>query len=130
MRKTTNETLPPLEQLALRMVAMPKDTIPSGDIFGGWILSLMDIAGGTVGIHVAKGRVVLAAINKMSFFRPVFVGDEVSCYAYVDSIGTTSMHIHVSAWVRRPKGGDIHKVTEGIFTFVAIDENRKPRPVL
>ncbi|MBA3813647.1 MAG: acyl-CoA thioesterase [Alphaproteobacteria bacterium] len=111
------------------MVAMPRDTNPSGDIFGGWIVSLMDIAGGTVAIHASKGRVVLAAINQMSFLRPVFVGDEVSCYAYVDSVGTTSMSVHIEAWVRRPKGGHIHKVTEGIFTFVAIDEARKPRAV-
>ncbi len=128
--KLKNETLPPIEQLTLRMVAMPRDTNPSGDIFGGWLLSLMDLAGGTVGLHTSKGRVVLAAVNKMSFLHPVFVGDEVSCYAYVESIGTTSMHIHVSAWVRRPKNGIVHKVTEGIFTFVAVDENRKPRPVL
>ena len=123
------ETLPPIEQLALRMVAMPRDTNPSGDIFGGWIVSLMDIAGGTVAIHASKGRVVLAAINKMSFLRPVFVGDEVSCYAYVEKIGTTSMSINIEAWVRRPQNGHIHKVTEGVFTFVALDEERKPRVV-
>jgi acyl-CoA thioesterase YciA len=111
------------------MVAMPKDTNPSGDIFGGWVISLMDMAGGTAAIHASKGRVVLAAINKMSFLRPVFVGDEVSCYAQVETIGTTSIHINVEAWVRCPKGGHIHKVTEGIFTFVAIDEARKPRPI-
>ena len=124
-----NDPLPPIEQLALRMVAMPCDTNPSGDIFGGWLLSLMDLAGATVGIHTSKGRVVLAAVNKMSFLYPVFVGDEVSCYAFVESIGKTSMHIHVSAWVRRPENGDVHKVTEGLFTFVAVDENRKPKPV-
>ena len=125
----TNETPPPIEQLALRMVAMPKDTNPSGDIFGGWLVSLMDIAGATVAIHHSKGRVVLAAINKMSFLRPVFVGDEVSCYAYVEKIGTTSMNINIEAWVRRPQNGQIHKVTEGVFTFVALDEERKPRVV-
>lgn len=124
-----NETLPPIEQLSLRMVAMPRDTNPSGDIFGGWIISLMDIAGGTVALHAAKGRVVLAGINKMSFLRPVFVGDEVSCYAHIATIGTTSLHVNVEAWVKRPINGHIHKVTEGIFTFVAIDDARKPRPV-
>jgi acyl-CoA thioesterase YciA len=120
---------PPIEQLALRMVAMPRDTNPSGDIFGGWLVSLMDIAGGTVAIHAAKGQVVLAAIHKMSFLRPVSVGEEVSCYAYVDTIGVTSRNIHVEAWVRCPKSGHVCKVTEGTFTFVAIDEARKPRPV-
>lgn len=124
-----DDILPPIERLSLRMVAMPRDTNPSGDIFGGWLVSLMDIAGATVAIHASKGQVVLAAINKMSFLHPVFVGDEVSCYAHVDTIGTTSLHINVEAWVRRPKGGHIHKVTEGIFTFVAIDKTRKPRPV-
>lgn len=122
-------SLPPIEQLTLRMVAMPRDTNPSGDIFGGWLLSIMDLAGATAGIDASKGRVVLAAVNKMSFLHPVFVGDEVSCYAYVESIGRTSMHIDVSAWVRRPHDGTVHKVTEGMFTFVAVDENRKPRPV-
>ncbi|HUX80073.1 MAG TPA: acyl-CoA thioesterase [Alphaproteobacteria bacterium] len=123
------DTTPPIEQLTLRMIAMPRDTNPSGDIFGGWLVSLMDLAGGTVGIHRSKGIVVLAAIDKMSFHRPVFVGDEVSCYAHIVKLGTTSMQINVEAWVKRPKNGDVHKVTEGLFTFVAIDENRKPRPL-
>ncbi|OJW53332.1 MAG: acyl-CoA thioesterase [Alphaproteobacteria bacterium 41-28] len=123
------ETLPPIEQLTLRMIAMPRDTNPSGDIFGGWLVSIMDLAGGTVGIHRSKGRAVLAAIDKMSFHRPVFVGDEVSCYAHIVRVGTSSMQISVEAWVKRPKNGDIHRVTEGLFTFVAIDEHRKPRPI-
>lgn len=121
------ETLPPLEQLTLRMIAMPRDANPSGDIFGGWLISLMDMAGGTSAIHHSKGRAVLAAIDKMSFLRPVFVGDEVSCYTHIVKTGTTSMQISVEAWVRRPKDGNIHKVTEGLFTFVGIDDNRKPR---
>jgi acyl-CoA thioesterase YciA len=122
------ESPPPLEKLTLRMIAMPRDTNPAGDIFGGWLVSLMDMAGGTVAIHASKGRVVLAAIDKMSFIRPVFVGDEVSCYSHIVKRGTTSLQVSVEAWVRRPKNGDIHKVTEGLFTFVGIDENRKPRP--
>src|ERR1700722_3627722 len=108
------EILPPVEQLTLRMIAMPRDTNPSGDIFGGWLVSMMDMAGGTVAIHASKGRVVLAAIDKMSFLRPVFVGDEVSCYAHIVKAGTTSLQIHVEAWVRRSRDGDIHKVTEGL----------------
>jgi len=123
------ETPPPIEQLTLRMIAMPRDTNPAGDIFGGWLVSIMDMAGGTVAIHTSKGRVVLAAIDKMSFLRPVLVGDEVSCYAHIVKTGTTSMQVSVEAWVRRPRGGHIHKVTEGLFTFVGIDENRKPRPL-
>ncbi len=124
-----SESPPPLENLTLRVVAMPRDTNPSGDIFGGWLLSMMDMAGGSVATHRAHGRVVLAGINKMSFIRPVFVGDEISCYAHIESIGTTSMHVSIQAWVRRSSNGILHKVTEGVFTFVAIDENRKPRPV-
>lgn len=119
--------LPPIENLTLRMIAMPRDTNPAGDIFGGWLVSLMDMAGASVAIRASKGRVVLAAIDKMSFLRPVFVGDEVSCYAHIVKTGTTSMQVSIEAWVHRPKDGDVHKVTEGFFTFVGIDENRKPR---
>ena len=121
------ETPPPLEQLTLRMIAMPRDTNPSGDIFGGWLVSIMDMAGGTIAIHESKGRVVLAAIDKMSFLRPVLVGDEVSCYGHIVKKGNTSIQISVESWVKRPKGGEIYKVTEGLFTFVAIDDERKPR---
>ncbi|MBS0271830.1 MAG: acyl-CoA thioesterase [Proteobacteria bacterium] len=122
-----SEIPPPLEQLTLRVIAMPRDTNPSGDIFGGWLVSIMDMAGGTIAIHEAKGRVVLAAIDKMSFLRPVFVGDEVSCYCHIVKRGNTSMQVSIESWVRRPKDGIIHKVTEGLFTFVAIDDERKPR---
>lgn len=124
-----DEGLPPIEQLASRVIAMPRDTNPSGDIFGGWILSQMDLAGSSIATHASKSRVVLVAVNEMSFIRPVFVGDEVSCYAQIESIGRTSMRLNIQAWVKRPKGGHIHKVTQGIFTFVALDDDRKPRPV-
>ncbi len=121
------EVPPHIEELSLRVVAMPRDTNPHGDIFGGWLVSIMDMAAGTIATQTSKGRVVTAAIDRISFLRPVFVGDEISCYARVQKIGNTSMQIDVEAWVRRPKDGDIHKVTEGLFTFVAIDEKRKPR---
>ena len=124
------EDLPPIEQLASRVIAMPRDTNPAGDIFGGWILSQMDLAGSSIATHASRSRVVLVAINEMSFIRPVFVGDEVSCYAHIESIGRTSMRLNIQAWVKRPKGGHIHKVTQGIFTFVALDDDRKPRPVV
>ncbi len=123
------ETPPSLEYLTLRVIAMPRDANPSGDIFGGWLVSMMDMAGGTSAIHTSQGRVVLAAIDKMSFLRPVLVGDEVSCYTHIVKVGTTSIQMSVEAWVKRPAGGHIHKVTEGIFTFVAIDESRQPRPL-
>ena len=120
---------PPIEDLALRVLAMPRDTNPAGDIFGGWVVSVMDMAGGTLATHTSKSRVVLAAIDKISFLRPVFVGDEASCYARLIKIGTSSMQIAIEAWVRRTRGEEILKVTEGLFTFVAVDENRKPQPV-
>lgn len=123
------ETPPPIEELCLRIIAMPRDTNPSGDIFGGWLVSIMDMAAGTVAAHASKGRVVTAAIDQMSFIRPVLVGDEVSCYGRLLKVGTTSMQIRVETWVRRARTEDAHKVTKGIFTFVSIDENRKPRPV-
>jgi acyl-CoA thioesterase YciA len=122
-------TPPPIEELCLRVIAMPRDTNPSGDLFGGWLVSVMDMAAGTVAAHTSKGRVVTAAIDKMSFIRPVLVGDEVSCYGKLLKVGTTSMQISVETWVRRAHGEEIHKVTEGLFTFVAIDEKRKPRAV-
>ena len=120
---------PPIEELCLRVLAMPRDTNPAGDIFGGWLVSIMDMAASIVASHASKGRVVTAAIDKMSFIRPVSVGDEVSCYGRLFKIGTTSMQISVEAWVRRARGKEIHKVTEGLFTFVAIDDERKPRTV-
>ncbi len=120
---------PPIEELCLRVIAMPRDTNPAGDIFGGWLVSNMDMAGGIVATHTSKGRVVTAAIDKMAFIRPVFVGDEVSYYGRLLKIGTTSMQISVEAWVRRARGEEIHKVTEGLFTFVAIDEKRKPQAI-
>lgn len=120
---------PPIENLALRVLAMPRDTNSAGDIFGGWLLSLMDMAGGTAAMHASKSRVVLASIDKMSFLLPVFVGDEVSCYAHLIKIGTSSMQIAIEAWVRRARGEETFKVTEGLFTFVAVDKNRKPCPI-
>ena len=110
----------------LRIFAMPRDANPDGDIFGGWLVSMMDMAGGSLAIRTCKERVVTAAIDKLSFLLPVFVGDEVSCYAEVVKIGNTSMQINVEAWVQRARRGSEHKVTEGVFTYVALDENRVP----
>jgi acyl-CoA thioesterase YciA len=114
---------------ALRTIAMPADANPNGDIFGGWILSQMDLAGGNVAVQRAKGRVATVAITAMTFHLPVLVGDEVSCYCAIEKIGRTSMAIKVEAWSRRAAGGDTVKVTEGIFTYVAIGTDRRPRPV-
>jgi acyl-CoA thioesterase YciA len=124
----SSETLPQSEP-ALRAIAMPADTNQRGDIFGGWLLSQMDLAGGIAAIRRSRGRVATVAIASMTFRRPVFVGDEVSCYAEVIKVGRTSMTIKIESWVRRGTGDEAFKVTEGIFSYVAIDEMRQPRPV-
>lgn len=111
------------------MVAMPADANPSGDIFGGWIMSLMDMAGGNVAFQRAAGRIVTVGVNEMTFHVPVNIGDEVSCYAQLTGVGRTSIRTWVEVWTRRRAGGAQIKVTEGEFTYVRIDENRKPTPV-
>lgn len=108
---------------------MPADANPSGDIFGGWLLAQMDLAGGNAAIRRARGRVATVAVDAMVFHRPVFIGDEVSLYAEVVAVGRTSIRVHVEAWRRHMAEEAMERVTEGVFTFVAIDENRKPRPV-
>lgn len=113
---------------AIRALAMPKDTNPSGDIFGGWLLAQMDIAAGIVAWERARGRVATVAIDAMTFHRPVLVGDIVSCYAAVTRVGQTSITLQVEVFAERREGGSV-KVTEGRFTCVAIDGERRPRPV-
>ena len=120
---------PPHSEPSLRAIAMPADTNPSGDIFGGWLLSQMDLAGSTVATRRAKGRVATVAITSMAFRQPVFTGDEVTCYAEITSIGHTSIAVKIQSWVRRGIGNEAIKVTEGLFTYVAIGDDRRPRPV-
>jgi len=114
---------------ALRTMAMPADTNPSGDVFGGWLLSQMDIAGGSMARQRAGGRITTVGIEAMTFHKPVLVGDEVSCYTTIERVGRTSIRIKIDTWVRRGDQFDHIKVTEGVFTYVAIDENRRPRPI-
>jgi acyl-CoA thioesterase YciA len=114
---------------AVRTLAMPADTNPSGDIFGGWVLAQMDLAAGIVARLRAQSRVVTAALDGMAFHRPVYVGDLVSCYAKVTRIGRTSLTVTVDTYARRGRTGEEVKVTEGHFTLVAIDEQGRPRPV-
>lgn len=114
---------------AVRTLAMPADTNPSGDIFGGWLLAQMDIAAGTVAHARARGRVVTVALDAMSFHAPVYVGDVVSCYAEVVRVGRSSITLHVEAWARRGRTGEEVRVTEGRFTMVAVDREGRPRPV-
>ena len=114
---------------ALRAIAMPADANPNGDIFGGWLLAQMDLAGGSVASQRAQGRVATVAVTGMTFHRPVYIGDEVSCHAAVTRIGRTSITIHIETWVRRHLSTERVKVTEGVFTYVAIGDDRRPRPV-
>ncbi len=120
----------PRGRLAIQTVAMPADTNPSGDIFGGWLLSQMDIAGGVVASQRARGRATTVAVEAMAFHRPVRVGDVVGCYAEILKVGATSITIMVEAWVvRRQDPATRFKVTEGQFTYVALDGDGKKRPV-
>ena len=113
----------------IRTIAMPADTNPAGDIFGGWLMSQMDLAAGSVAALTARGRSVTIAVEGMKFHRPVKVGDEVSLYTELLRVGRASMHIHVTVWRRAREETDRELVTEANFTFVAIDENGKARPV-
>ena len=129
MHATETSGKPPQIEPALRAIAMPADANPHGDIFGGWLLSQMDLAGGTAATRRAKGRTVTVAITAMTFHRPVFIGDEVTCYADIIKIGKTSITVKVESWVRRGIGDEQIAVTEGIFTYVAVGDDRRPCPV-
>jgi acyl-CoA thioesterase YciA len=113
----------------IRVTAMPSDANPYGDIFGGWLMSQMDLAAGSVASLHSGGRAVTIAVEGMKFHRPVFVGDEVSVYAALAQTGNTSMTIEVEAWRRARHSHDAHKVTQARFTFVAVAEDRRPRSV-
>lgn len=116
-------------QPAMRLVPLPENTNGNGDIFGGWILAQMDLAGGKTAYFRAKGRVVTVGIESMKFHKHVSVGDELSIYTDIVRTGNTSLTVKVESWARRKETGDYVKVTEGLFTFVKIDKDRKPIPV-
>ena len=131
MEKKTTE---PTGELILRTLAMPSDTNPTGDIFGGWIMSQMDIAGGILANEVAGSRVVTVAVESIKFIKPVHVGDVVGCYGQVVRIGTTSITILLEVWVKSAQfrnAGDrgMFKVTQAEFTYVAVDSSGKKQPV-
>ena len=119
-------------QPTIRVVASPADTNAAGDIFGGWIMSQVDIAGSIAAYRFAKGRVVTVAVDSLQFHQPVFVGDLVSCYADIARVGRTSMTVRVEVYAERDRGGDAEhlKVTEANLTYVAIDAQRRPRQVI
>jgi acyl-CoA thioesterase YciA len=119
----------PTTEPAIRTIAMPADTNPHGDIFGGWLLCQMDLAGATVATRRAGGRVVTIAITAMAFHRPVMVGDEVSCYCTIEKIGHTSLTIKIESWAQRRTADTPIKVTEGLFTYVRVGPDGKPEPI-
>ena len=121
--------LMPADQPAIRTIAMPADTNPAGDIFGGWLMSQMDLAAGNLAALTARGRAATIAVDGMRFHLPVKVGDEVSLFAKITKRGRTSMHIHVTAW-RRSRHNDVsQKVTCATFVFVALDDEGNPREI-
>jgi acyl-CoA thioesterase YciA len=115
--------------LVSRTIAVPADTNPWGDIFGGWILSLMDIAAGSIAARLARGSIATKAISAVTFDAPIFVGDEVSVYAEVEKIGNTSITLNVYVTIRRKSQSEELHAVKGTFVMVALDENRRPRPV-
>jgi acyl-CoA thioesterase YciA len=119
----------PAGEPTIRTVAMPADLNAAGDVFGGWLLSYMDLAGGSAAGQRAGGRVVTVAIDAMHFHKPMKVGDVLSCYCLLEKTGNTSLTYRVEAWARRRTGGHSEKITEGRFTYVSIGDDGRPRPV-
>ncbi|UCC56717.1 MAG: acyl-CoA thioesterase [Gammaproteobacteria bacterium] len=127
---TTREKLPDDTDLAIRVMATPADTNSFGDIFGGWIMSQVDIAGSIIARRRAQGHVVTVAVNSFLFKHPVFVGDLISCYGKITKVGRTSLTVHVRAFAERlGRQHECIQVTEADVTYVAVDENRRPRPL-
>jgi len=124
---TESENSLPRGELASRVLAMPTDTNPKGDVFGGWIMSLMDMAGKMSATTVANGRVVTIAVDRIVFRQPVQVGDVVCCYTEIVRTGRTSITLSIEVWAMRQGQGDRVKVTDATFTFVAVDEDGRPR---
>jgi acyl-CoA thioesterase YciA len=111
----------------IRVMAMPADANPNGDIFGGWLLALMDLPGGSLAVRRAQGRCATVAVDAMVFHQPVYVGDEVSCYGALVRTGRSSMTVRIEAWRRDLATGEERKVTEALFTYVALGPDRRPR---
>ncbi len=125
----TSPDAPPSGEPAIRTIAMPADTNPAGDIFGGWLLSQMDLAAGNAAARYARGRCATVAVESLKFLSPVKVGDEVTVWATLVRVGRTSMSFRVSAWRRARDSDSIIKVTDAVFALVALDSDGKPRPV-
>src|SRR6185312_4282928 len=124
-----NTEIEPCGELCIRTLAMPADTNANGDIFGGWLLSQMDLGGGVFASKIAKSRTVTVAIEAMNFRKAVYVGDLVSVHATLVRLGRTSMTVHLEAWVLRRKEEEPILVTDGNFTYVSIDDEGKPQAI-
>jgi acyl-CoA thioesterase YciA len=132
MSEASAPSAPPTEpqgELVIRTIAMPADTNANGDIFGGWLMSQMDLGAAIIAKNLSRSRVTTVAVDGMVFHNPVFVGDIVNCHAHLLKVGRTSMRIHIEAWVQRGRDGQLLRVTEGVFTYVAIDDKGRPHPV-
>jgi acyl-CoA thioesterase YciA len=127
MAEADRSETPPTGEPAIRTIAMPADTNPAGDIFGGWLMSQMDLAAGNEAARRARGRCATVAVESMHFVSPVKVGDEVTVWAILLKVGRTSMSFRVSAWRRARDSDAIAKVTDAVFTFVALDSDGHPR---
>lgn len=125
----TQHEVMPQDQPAVRVTAVPADANVYGDIFGGWLMSQMDLAASSVASRHAGGRAVAVAVEGMAFHRPVFVGDEVSVFARLIRVGRTSMSVEVEAWARDRHSEEANKVTQAVFAFVAVGQDRRPRAV-
>lgn len=129
---TITEHTSPKGSLLLRNLAMPADTNPNGDIFGGWIMSQMDMGGAILAKEIAHGRVVTVAVESMTFIRPISVGDVVCCYGQCVKVGRSSIQVKMEVWVKKVSSepiGERYCVTEAVFTFVAVDDKGKPREI-
>lgn len=124
-----NEPSAPHGELVIRTIAMPADTNANGDIFGGWLMSQMDLGAAIVAKNISRSRVTTVAVDGMVFHNPVYVGDIVNCHAQLLKVGRTSLRIGIEAWVQRGRDGQLLRVTEGVFTYVAIDDKGRPHPV-
>jgi acyl-CoA thioesterase YciA len=131
MTETDTATLPQDKQPTLRIIPMPADTNANGTIFGGWVMAQVDLAGSVPAFERAQGPVVTVAVNSFQFKQPVFVGDLVSFFAEVASVGRTSVTINVEVYAQRGRDGrgEVVKVTEATLTYVAVDSDRRPRPL-
>ena len=130
MHEEHKATTLPQREPTLRLAAMPSDANYTGDIFGGWLMGQVDIAGSIPAVHRAKGRVATVAVNSFVFKEPIFIGDLVSFYTRIVKVGTTSITVDVEVYVQRdPANPTCHKVTEATLTYVAVGEDRRPRPL-